>query len=94
MSLGAESFIFSLLSKNIKMNTYRIIILFVVDVYGCETWSVTLREKHRQRGKTFVTPKNAVCLLSFTLILHVSALLSYHLQAADTRIPLKRTTIN
>jgi len=32
--------------------------LFAVGVvYGCETWSVTLREKRRQMGRTFVTPK-------------------------------------
>jgi len=33
---------YSLLSKNIKINIYRIIILPVV-LYGCETWSLTLR---------------------------------------------------
>jgi hypothetical protein len=35
----------SLLSKNIKIKTYRTIILPVV--YGCQTWSVTLREERR-----------------------------------------------
>ena len=38
----------SLLSKNLKIKTYRIIILLVV-LYGCETWSLTLREEHRLR---------------------------------------------
>jgi cell division protein FtsL len=38
----------SLLSKNIKNKIYRIIILPVV-LYGCATWSITLREKHRVR---------------------------------------------
>jgi hypothetical protein len=33
-----------LLSKNIKINIYRTIILPVV-LYECETWSVTLREE-------------------------------------------------
>src|SRR5215475_1528520 len=37
-----------LLSKNLKINIFRIIILSVV-LYGCETWSLTLREKHRLR---------------------------------------------
>ena len=37
---------FSLLSKNIKINIQRTIILPVV-VYECETWSLTLREKRR-----------------------------------------------
>jgi hypothetical protein len=37
-----------LLSKNIKINIYRTIILPVV-LYGCETWSLTLREERRLR---------------------------------------------
>jgi len=34
----------SLLSKNINIKTYSTII-FTVIVYGCETWSLTLREE-------------------------------------------------
>src|SRR5215471_14998486 len=34
-----------LLSKNLKIKIYRTIILPVL--YGCETWSLTLREEHR-----------------------------------------------
>jgi hypothetical protein len=37
-----------LLSKNFKIRIYRTIILPVV-LYGCETWSLTLREEHRLR---------------------------------------------
>jgi hypothetical protein len=37
-----------LLSKNIKINIYRSTILPVV-LYGCETWSLTIREAHRLR---------------------------------------------
>jgi len=37
-----------LLSKNLKIKMYRTIILPVV-LYGCETWSLTLREERRQR---------------------------------------------
>ena len=37
-----------LLSKNIKIKIYRTIILPVV-LYGCETWSLTLREEHTLR---------------------------------------------
>jgi hypothetical protein len=37
-----------LLSKNVKITMYSIIILPVV-LYGCETWSLTLREEHRLR---------------------------------------------
>jgi hypothetical protein len=37
-----------LLSRNVKVKIYKIIILPVV-LYGCETWSVTLREEHRLR---------------------------------------------
>ena len=37
-----------LLSKNLKMKIYRIIILRVV-LYGCETWSLNLREERKLR---------------------------------------------
>ena len=40
--------LFRLLSKKLKVKTYKIIILSVV-LYGCETWSLTLREGHRLR---------------------------------------------
>ena len=36
------------LTKNIKIKTHRTIILPVV-LYGCETWSLALREEHRLR---------------------------------------------
>ena len=38
----------SLLSKNIKVKIYRIIILHFV-LYGCHTWSPTVCEEHRLR---------------------------------------------
>ena len=38
----------NLLSKTTKMKTYRAIILPVV-LYGCETWWLILRKKHRLR---------------------------------------------
>jgi hypothetical protein len=37
-----------LLFKNLKIKIYKTIILPVV-LYGCETWSLTLREEHRLR---------------------------------------------
>jgi hypothetical protein len=37
-----------LLSKNIKIRIYKTIILPVV-LYGCKTWSLTLRDEHRLR---------------------------------------------
>ena len=37
-----------LLYKNIKIKIYRTIILPVV-LYGCETWSLTLREERKLR---------------------------------------------
>ena len=37
-----------LLSKNLKDKIYKTIILPVV-LYGCETWSLTLREERRLR---------------------------------------------
>jgi len=38
----------SLLSKNLKIKIYRTIVLPVV-LYGCETWSLTLRDERRLR---------------------------------------------
>jgi hypothetical protein len=37
-----------MLSKNIKIRIHKTIIL-PVDLYGCETWSLTLRQEHRLR---------------------------------------------
>jgi hypothetical protein len=37
-----------LVSKNVKIRIYKTIILPVV-LYGCETWSLALREEHRLR---------------------------------------------
>jgi hypothetical protein len=36
------------LSKHLKIRIYKTIILPVV-LYGCETWSLTLKEEHRLR---------------------------------------------
>jgi len=38
----------SLLTKNLKIKKYRTLIVHVV-LYGCETWSLTLREEPRLR---------------------------------------------
>ena len=45
---GAESFIFQFFIQNLKIKIYRTIILAVV-LYGCETWSLTLREERKLR---------------------------------------------
>jgi hypothetical protein len=37
-----------LLFKNVKITIYKTMILSVV-LYGCETWSLTLKEEHRLR---------------------------------------------
>jgi hypothetical protein len=37
-----------LLSRNVKVRIYKTIILPVV-LYGCETWSLTVREEHKLR---------------------------------------------
>jgi hypothetical protein len=37
-----------LLHRNVQVKIYKTIILPVV-LYGCETWSLTLREEHRLR---------------------------------------------
>ena len=56
----------SLLSKNLKIKIYRNIVLHVV-LYGCETWSQTLREERRLRvfenrglRRIFVTKRDEV----------------------------------
>jgi hypothetical protein len=46
----------SLLSKNIKIETYKTIILCIV-LCVCETWSFTFREEHRLRVLRIVGPK-------------------------------------
>jgi len=48
LSFGAESFVFQVASKNLKIKIYRTIILPVV-LYGCETWSLKLREERKLR---------------------------------------------
>jgi hypothetical protein len=37
-----------LLSRNVRLKVYKTVILPVV-LYGCEAWSLTLREEHRLR---------------------------------------------
>ena len=47
--LGTEPFVFQFAIQNFKdQDIYRTIILPVV-LYGCETWSLTLREERRLR---------------------------------------------
>ena len=46
--LGAECFVFQFATKTLKIKIYRTAILPVV-LYGCETWSLTLREERRLR---------------------------------------------
>ena len=48
LSLGGESFVSRLLSKNLKIKIYRTIILPVV-FYGCEASSLTLQEERKLR---------------------------------------------
>jgi hypothetical protein len=50
LSFGAVSFAFQFAIKSLKIKiyTYRTLLLPVV-LYGCETWSVTLREELRLR---------------------------------------------
>ena len=46
LSLSAESIVFQLANQNIKTEINRTIILSLV-LYGCETWSLILREERR-----------------------------------------------
>ena len=45
---GAEFFVFQFAFQKCKFKIYRTIILSLV-VYGCETWSLTVREERRLR---------------------------------------------
>jgi hypothetical protein len=47
-------------SKNVNIRIYKTIILPVI-LYGCKTWSLTLREKHRLRVlRTFGVKRDEV----------------------------------
>jgi hypothetical protein len=49
LPFGPEPSVFSsAVKKNLKIRIYKTIILPVV-FYGCETWSLTLREEHKLR---------------------------------------------
>jgi hypothetical protein len=64
-----------LLSKSVKIRIYKTTNMPVV-LYGCETWSLTLREKHRLRvGTVNLLSQLSINVLFITLhkSLHVSA---------------------
>jgi hypothetical protein len=44
--MGTGSFVIQFLTQYIKIKQYKCIV-FPVVLYSCETWSLTLREKHR-----------------------------------------------
>jgi hypothetical protein len=46
LSFCAESFVFQFAVTNVKIKIYRNILLSVV-LYGCDTWSLTLRDDRR-----------------------------------------------
>jgi hypothetical protein len=48
LPFGPEPFVLSPDVKNVKVRIYKTIILHVV-LYGCETWSLTVREEHKLR---------------------------------------------
>jgi hypothetical protein len=48
LSFGAASFVFQVAIQNTKIRVYRTVVL-PVGLYGCGTWSLTLREEQRLR---------------------------------------------
>jgi hypothetical protein len=48
LPFGPEPSVFSSAAEKRKIRIYKAIILLVV-LYGCEAWSLTLREEHRLR---------------------------------------------
>ena len=55
----------SSLSKNLKIKIYKTIILPVV-LYGCETWSLTLREERKLRVSENRVKGKAIPLQAWT----------------------------
>jgi len=56
---GAEFLSSRLISKNLKIKIYRTIILPVV-LYGCENWSLTLREERKMLRRIFEPRRDEV----------------------------------
>jgi hypothetical protein len=48
LPFGSQPLVLSPAVKNVKFRIFNTIILSVV-LYGCETWSLTVREKHKLR---------------------------------------------
>ena len=48
LSFGAEPFVYPVAIQKLKIKIYRTIILPAV-LYGCEAWSLTLREERKLR---------------------------------------------
>jgi hypothetical protein len=48
LPFGAEPLVLSPAVKNVKIRIYKTVILHVV-LYGCETWSLTVREEYKLR---------------------------------------------
>jgi hypothetical protein len=48
LSFNPKSFVFTSHIKNLKIKIYKSLFLPIV-LYGCETWSLTLRKEHRLR---------------------------------------------
>ena len=49
LSFGAEYFVFKFAIQNIKFKISRTVYIFALVCYGCETWSITLREVYGLR---------------------------------------------
>jgi hypothetical protein len=47
-TITSDSFVFRLLSRDLNTKIYKTTTLSVV-LYGCDNWSLTLREEHRLR---------------------------------------------
>jgi hypothetical protein len=48
LPFGAEPFVLSPAAKKVKVRIYKTLILPLV-LYGCETWSLTVRAEHKLR---------------------------------------------
>jgi len=49
LTFTAECFVFRFATQNINIKIYRTVIMFFFVLFGCETWSLTLREERKLR---------------------------------------------
>ncbi|KAJ4433510.1 hypothetical protein ANN_15819 [Periplaneta americana] len=62
----------SLLSKNLKVRIYKTVILPVV-LYGCETWTLTLREEHSELPTVLLTEPSVYSQSRLKVVVNINS---------------------